>query len=345
MMLSFAGAVTMAMLLFGGAVVAVLALDDARERSGQLSADEDAHDDVARVLLAMALVSPLVIGGAALGGRLLARQALAPMREASRRAVAAQEFLDLDLPTTGRGDEWDELATAINALRVGTRSAFDRVRRFTADAAHELRTPLTTILGEADLALRRERSTTELRGAIEVIRAESSRMAALVESLLTLARADGRVLISTPLPVDLSTLLQEAARRVQRSAALAGKPLQLTVRADAVEVQGDAQLLARAVENLLENALLHGGPHVHAELIAGTHAVLRVADDGPGVAEALAPLLFERFVRGDASRSSGGTGLGLAVVRSIVTAHGGQIRHVPQAPGALFEITLPRAPA
>ena len=376
--LAFAGAVTAALLIFGAVVALVIWRSEVREAnerslarlaqaatSGPARAlseaanaredegdDEDEHD-VERIVSAMLVAAPLVIAAAAALGLWLARRALAPLREASTRARAARaSALQLELPVSGAGDEWDELASTLNQLLADARGSLARIQRFTADAAHELRTPLTTLIGEAELALRRERSGPELRRALEIVQAESRRMALLVDALLVLSRTDAGTLLSAthPDPVELEPLLREAAGRAQARAAQHHKPFALELEFDEHRphlARGEPVLLARALGNLLDNAVDHGGARVKLSVRSAQTALqIQVEDDGPGISPALRARLFERFARADASRQSGhafGLGLGLALSRAIAQAHGGSLELVREGPGACFELRLQRA--
>jgi two-component system heavy metal sensor histidine kinase CusS len=178
--LLFAAAVAVALLVAGGATMGVIVVQTQAHRQDEIRRGEPPDEDdalvVGRAAAAMGIVSPIVIAAAAVLGLYLARRALEPMREASRRAASARASeLDLTLPVTGANDEWDELATTLNALLADARGSLLRVRRFTADAAHELRTPITAILGESEVALRRKRSELELRAALNVVKEEAER--------------------------------------------------------------------------------------------------------------------------------------------------------------------------
>jgi signal transduction histidine kinase len=307
---------------------------------------QDFADDLHRVVMAMALVAPLTILGAAALGYGLAGRALRPMKEASDRARAAAGAtpLDLQLPLSGRGDEWDELALTLNGLLAGSRASMERIRHFTADAAHELRTPLTTLVGEAELALRRERSEPELRRTIEIVLSEGRRLAVLVEHLLQLARADA----AGPLPrtgetVDLGPLVRRTVERLPPPEAEA--PAVQVHEAQPARVHGDAALLEQLVTNLVDNALRHGGRPVQVTIgRQGDRARLEVSDQGPGIAPQLEPVLFERFTRGDAARSGSGHGLGLSIARALAELHGGTLTHARrEGPGTTFVVELPAA--
>ncbi|MFG2138886.1 sensor histidine kinase [Streptomyces sp. NPDC048650] len=250
-----------------------------------------------------------------------------------------------------------------------------RVRRFVADASHELRTPLASIRGYAELTRRgREQPGPETRHALGRIESEAERMTGLVEDLLLLARLDsGRPLSYES--TDLSALVVDAVSDAR--AAGPGHRWRLELPDDPVLVHGDGGRLHQVLVNLLANARTHtpegttvtarvrggaGGPEAsasggegparsRAESAVGPSAVgpsavlLEVRDDGPGIAPGLLPHVFERFARGDASRSraAGSTGLGLAIVQAVVVAHGGTVA-VDSAPGrTAFTVALPAA--
>ncbi|MFF0011737.1 sensor histidine kinase [Streptomyces sp. NPDC005374] len=228
------------------------------------------------------------------------------------------------------------------------RHSEERMRRFLADASHELRTPLASIAGYAELMnLGADRIEPVL--AWRRVSAESARMTGLVEDLLLLARLDeGRPLHSGE--VDLAALVAEAVWNAR--AAGGGHEWQLELSPDTpVSVTGDATRLHQAVAGLLSNARMHtpvGTTVVASVESAGTHHVIRVRDNGPGIPPTLLPTVFERFTRADTSRSradakSGGSGLGLAIASAITGAHGGRIG-VESAPGRTeFTIELPAA--
>ncbi len=331
--LSFAGAVALALLAFGAVVGALLVQAERLEMARTGIDTGDLYEDLRRVGWAMALSLPLAAAGAGALGLWLAGRAARPLREANARAKAARASeLDLTLPESGEGDEWDELARTLNALLADGRASLSRIRRFTADAAHELRTPLTAILGEADVTLRRERTAAELRDSLTIVREEAARLARLLDALLALARADAKALVGARVQVTLQELAREAA---------AGRP-EVEVSGEAPPVLADRVLLGRALSNLIENGLRHGGGQVRVELSSAEgNARARVSDQGPGIPASLAPLLFERFAQGDPSRAGPGLGLGLSLARAIAVAHGGTLQHLPSPRGATFELSLP----
>lgn len=229
------------------------------------------------------------------------------------------------------------------------RAASERkVRQFVADASHELRTPLAAVQGYAEITRKHDGSLSdEARESLGRIEAAAARMAALVNDLLLLARLDEGTEIGRD-AVDLSLLVIDAVADAQ--AAGPDHPVALELPEEPIEVVGDLMRLQQVVANLLANARIHTPPgtHVEARLSTdGDDAVLEIADDGPGVPADLQATLFERFVRGDASRSraAGSSGLGLAIVRAILTAHDGSIV-VRSTPGdTVFTVRLPLAAA
>ncbi|MFJ9980203.1 sensor histidine kinase [Streptomyces cyaneofuscatus] len=247
-----------------------------------------------------------------------------------------------------------------------------RVRQFVADASHELRTPLASIRGYAELTRRatgREASASEsdpvIRHALGRIESEADRMTGLVEDLLLLARLDaGRPLSYES--TDLLPLVVDAvsdARAADASATTEADALhrwRLELPDEPVTVRADPARLQQVLVNLLANARTHTPPgttvtvsvrpSVQPSVRAGQPVTLEVRDDGPGIPAELLPHVFERFARGDASRSrgaadertaTGSTGLGLAIVQAVVSAHGGRVR-VDSTPGrTVFAVELP----
>ncbi|MGF1426989.1 ATP-binding protein [Kitasatospora sp. LaBMicrA B282] len=217
----------------------------------------------------------------------------------------------------------------------------DRLRSFAADAGHELRTPVATVRGHAELALRHpEPIAPPVRHALTRIEAEATRMGGIVDDLLLLARLDaGRPLAAAE--VDLTRLVLDCTDDAR--AAAPTHHWRLDLPPDPVLLTGDEDRLRQLVANLLANAHRHTPPGSTVTLVLTPHH-LTVTDDGPGIPPDLAPHVFDRFTRGDHSRSraTGTTGLGLAIARAIARAHGGELAlgH-QQASGAEFVLTLP----
>jgi len=318
----------------------------------------EADAATASLIRTIAAVSLAAIALALVLGALVVRVALRPLARivdtASRVSelpletgeVSMPDRVPVDAPDTevGRvGAALNRLLGKVETSLVARYASEQNLRRFVADASHELRTPLASIRGYAELGQRPARLPADTARALERIESESVRMSTLVEEMLLLARLDaGRDLRSEP--VALGALLVEAVA----DAHVAGPDhhWELELPPDDIEVRGDPDRLRQALGNLLANARVHtpAGTTVTAALEpAENGAVITVTDDGPGIDAALQRTLFERFTRGDDSRSrvAGSTGLGLAIVAAIVGAHDGTVT-VDSAPGrTVFRIELP----
>ncbi|MGI9823088.1 sensor histidine kinase [Agromyces sp. Marseille-Q5079] len=316
----------------------------------------------AQLAITISIVAVLGLVVALFVGSVVVRRALRPLASVTETAQRVSELplergdvaLAERVPVDDERTEVGRLGTAFNRMLGHVASALTarehserKVRRFVADASHELRTPLASIRGYAELTrLHGGDLPPDVTHAISRIESESVRMTELVEDLLLLARLDeGRELAA--LPVDLERMLGEAVGDAQ--AAGPGHDWEVRVTDAATDVVGDEPRLRQVVTNLLANARVHTpeGTHVVASLERdGDEVVLRVADDGPGIPPELVGSLFERFARGDSSRSrrAGSTGLGLAIVRAVVEAHHGEV-DVASEPGAtVFTVRLPAAP-
>jgi two-component system OmpR family sensor kinase len=248
--------------------------------------------------------------------------------------------------------EVGQLGSALNrmldhiAAALSTRQASEtRVRQFVADASHELRTPLAAIRGYTELAQRVGDDTEAVAHAMNRVQSETERMTHLVEDLLLLARLDS----GRPLEREAADLSRVAVDAVS-DAHVAGPDHQweLDLPEEPVMVWGDAARLHQVLTNLLANARVHtgAGTVVTTRLETdGTHAALSVVDNGPGIPERLQSEVFERFARGDTSRSrkGGSTGLGLAIVSAVVKAHDGTISLESRPGHTDFTVRLPLA--
>jgi two-component system OmpR family sensor kinase len=294
------------------------------------------------MLLGLLLIG-LAAGGAFVVGWRIAGTALTPTAEITAQAEAIQEGTPTPTITAHADvDEFARLVQVLNAMlgRLDRASAIQR--RFTADASHEIRGPLTALRGELDLALKRERSPVEYRETLERCREEVIRLTRLATDLLTLARSDAGLTPQDQAEVDLRLVAERVIGRFQ--AAAEGRGLRLTVHGPATVVRGDPSMLERIVSNLVDNALKHSpaGGAVTLELDSAESPGLTVRDQGPGVAEADQPHLFNRFFRGDRHpRDSASTGLGLAIAKAAAEAHGGRLEFVGNTPGAVFRLVLP----
>ncbi|WP_189104120.1 sensor histidine kinase [Streptomyces kronopolitis] len=322
---------------------------------------------VGRLALIEGCVTLAGLIAAGIAGSAMVGIALRPLRRVAATATRVSELplhrgevaLHVRVPASesdGR-TEVGQVGAALNRMLGHVGSALSarqesemRVRRFVADASHELRTPLASIRGYAELTRRgREQPGPETRHALGRIESEAERMTGLVEDLLLLARLDsGRPLSCAR--TDLSPLVVDAVSDAR--VAGPGHRWRLELPDEPALVCGDGERLHQVLVNLLANARTHTpeGTTVTARVVAagrGGPVRLAVQDDGPGIPAELLPHVFERFARGDASRSrtAGSTGLGLAIVRAVVAAHGGTVG-VDSVPGrTVFTVTLPSAAA
>jgi heavy metal sensor kinase len=300
--------------------------------------------DRLRVLGVAGLVAALVAAG--VGGAFLATRALRPVDRITRAAEQiGAEDLSLRLDAGGVDDELGRLTSAFNGMIDRLERAFQRQQRFTADASHEIRTPLAVIRSLAEVALTSPRDEEYDARVYASICEESERLTHLVESLLTLARADEG---HTPMlvGVDLDDVALDAAAKIVERARRQGVTLAVAP-SDGFEVRGDSSLLTQLVLNLLDNALRHtqaGGRIALTIAPADGGVTLTVADTGSGIAPEHLPRLFERFYRVDQvrSRSMGGFGLGLAICEWIARVHAGRLSVESEVGvGTTFRLWLP----
>jgi len=298
----------------------------------------------------MALAIPCAVGLAVAGGYLLAGRMLAPvgtLADTARKITA--ESLSERLPVANPGDEFGRLAAVFNETLARLDTAFEQLRRFTADASHELRTPLTAIRSVGEVALQRSLSAEGYREVVGSMLEEVDRLTRLVENLLLLTRAEaGRVQL-TRVTVDLGELVAAVSDSLRVLAE--EKNQELTVKLDGgVMVHCDAGVLRQGITNLLYNAIKYtpqrGTIRITARSTVAGETVIEVQDTGPGIPAADHQRVFERFYRvdQDRSRQSGGTGLGLAIARWAVEANGGRIElESHEGRGTLFRVVLPRS--
>ena len=332
----------------GGVSIAALPLADTQATLLQ----------VAAVTGGGVLIAVLIAGFA---GAVIIRRNLQPLERVAATATRVSEMKldhgEVDLAQrvpaadTDVRTEVGQVGAALNRMLDHVGNALEarhnsemQVRQFVADASHELRTPLAAIRGYAELSRRsRQPVPDEVGHVLRRVESEAQRMTALVEDLLLLARLDaGRPLAHEP--VDLTMMVVDAVSDAH--AAGPRHDWQLDLPEEPVTVIGDGARLHQVLANLLANARTHTpeGTTVTVGVGATTdEALLRVTDAGPGIPAELQPHIFERFARGDGSRSraAGSTGLGLSIVHAVVTAHGGTVS-VDSRPGRTeFTVRLP----
>jgi two-component system, OmpR family, sensor kinase len=312
------------------------------------------------VVVAGALFGLVAVG---VGGTLLVRRNLQPLERVAATATRVSH-LPLDSGAVALAErvpeadtdprtEVGQVGAALNEMLDHVHSALNarhesemRVRQFVADASHELRTPLASIRGYAELSRKeREQVPASVTHALSRVESEAVRMSALVDDLLLLARLDaGRPLDRQP--VDISVLAVDAVGDAH--AASPDHHWELDVPDQPVEVSGDRARLHQVVANLLANARTHtpAGTRVMTTItLDGDWVRVSVRDNGPGIPRALQGKVFQRFARGDDSRSraAGSTGLGLSIVAAVTEAHGGRVELASEPGDTRFSVVLPAA--
>jgi signal transduction histidine kinase len=220
----------------------------------------------------------------------------------------------------------------------------DRMRQFVADASHELRTPLTVLRTELELIARQRPAGRDLQTAVRSAIEETDRLYRLADDLLLLARSDDGRLALEPSRVSAAELLDQAADRARRQAPDADMQISIDAPVEA-HVLADRDRTGQAIDNLVANALRHAQRRVQLSArTKGPVTELHVTDDGPGFPPEFLPNAWERFARADVARTEDGAGLGLAIVRAIAEAHGGEAHAANTATGgADVWIVLPSA--
>ena len=297
-------------------------------------------------ILAMGI--PFAVGLAIAGGYFLAGRVLSPVGAMADKARGiTADSLGERLPVGNPQDEFGRLATVFNDTLSRLRDSFDRLRRFTSDASHELRTPLTAIRSVGEVALQAPLDSGGYRDVIGSMLEEVDRLTRLVDSLLTLTRADSGATRPVREIVELAVLADNVAEHLRVLAEEKQQSLSVDTAAP-VEAVCDPAILRLALMNLLHNAIKYtpngGAIRIRAAATASGQPSIEVQDTGPGIPAAHRERIFERFYRvdPDRSRESGGTGLGLAIARWAVAANGGRIElESEESKGSLFRIVLP----
>jgi len=298
-----------------------------------------------QLALAFVFALPAMLGFVFLGGRWIARKALAPIQEvtAAAEAITAQR-LDQRLPVSTARDEIHRLATVLNSTLDRLDQSFQQATRFTADASHELKTPLTVLRTSVEALLHSPGMAAEDQAALADILEQTKRLATITQSLLLLSRAD-----AGKLRLDLqSGDLREVAELCVEDAGILAEERGISISAElppSAPARLDRTHAAQIVMNLLDNAVKynHEGGQVRLTLRdeAG-HWRLTVANTGPGIPPEVASRVFDRFFRAEHTAAVEGQGLGLSLSRELARAHGGDLALAPKVEGwTAFVLTLP----
>jgi heavy metal sensor kinase len=294
------------------------------------------------------LFAPLVLLAASAGGYWLSRRALYPVDALARTArnITGTNLSDR-LEQLNTGDELQRLSDTLNEMLSRIEGAFLRVSQFTGDASHELRTPIALIRTEAEIALRKSRDETEYKEALRHILVEAERTTVLIETLLSLARADAGSESLHMQRIDLRAITLESAEEWSGRIAAQNLRFSLNVSASPLYVAGDAAALSRLLSILFDNAVKYTPTPGSIELTLekkDQRAVIAVHDTGIGINAEDQSKIFDRFYRADKARSRelGGSGLGLSIAKWIIEQHRGHIT-VQSSPtnGSIFSIELP----
>lgn len=295
---------------------------------------ESREQTLDRLMREFLIGGPLALVIVTLGGYLLAASALRPVEAMRRRAASiGASTPGARLPIPLSRDELSRLAETLNEMLARLESSVEHERRFVDDASHELRTPLAALRAELELALRHPRTKEELQRALNSAAEDADRLGRLAEDLLLFARYDQGQLPLRRETVAAGGLLDDVAARFERRARESGRPVRVE-GTDGVLVDCDPARLEQALDNLVENAFIHGAGAVELAAIQRNGRIeLHVTDEGAGVPPAFLARAFDRFSRADGGRGGVGTGLGLAIVDLVARAHEGEAGLVNRAEG------------
>lgn len=279
-------------------------------------------------------------------GWVVMKRALKPLKRMSELASkVSSEHLGERIMLQDLPAELRELAGVFNAMLDRLEASFQRLSQFSADIAHELRTPVNTLLTQSQVALSKARSIEEYQDVLASNIEEFECLGRMISDMLFLAKADKGTLIPLHERVHLAS---EAQRVIDYYQLLASEQnIQIKLEGDAV-VQGDSVMLGRALANLISNAVRYADPGSEIDVVLSQedhHAIIEVSNQGVEIPLEHRSHLFDRFYRVEPERShDGGVGLGLAITRSIVEAHGGQIELANETHKTCFRISLPLSP-
>ncbi len=311
---------------------------------GRSIVDEQSRIRELTLILISTGVAILAIG--MIGGWWLSRRAIMPIQKMSQIADEIQSnTLSRRVDIKGFDSEFAQLGSVLNSMFDRLQDAFQQQRRFVADASHELRTPLSVIMTSAELALSKERSSEEYKLQLETCQRSANRMHQLVESLLMLARLDGKQNSASPESLNLADLVKENLEWLGPLAT--ERKVKIASNLQSCMVSGHHNLLNQLITNLVVNAIQYNRDQGTVRVDVRSEndfCLLVIEDDGIGIPENDIPHLFERFYRVDQARSrnTGGNGLGLAICKRIIEIHRGTIEvHSNVGEGSRFTVRFP----
>jgi heavy metal sensor kinase len=297
------------------------------------------------VILSLGLLVALAL--ATFGGFVMAGRLLRPVAAISEKAAKiSAESLAARLPVENPGDEFGRLAGVMNGMLARLEDAFERLKRFTADASHELRTPLTVIRSVGEVALQEDLDAAAYRDRIGSMLEGVSRLTRLIENLLTLTRADSGHAALGRTETDVTRLVERAVEDMRALAEEKGQKLVLSLKESAV-LRIDEATVRLALVNLLDNAIKYTPPSGTVTVgsrVRGSEFLIEVTDTGPGIPPEHRELIFDRFYRVEKDRTSqtGGAGLGLSIAKWAAEVNGGRIElEIREGPGSTFALGFP----
>jgi heavy metal sensor kinase len=311
-----------------------------------------AMEDLARVIDAFQRVFTVVMAAllilAAVIGWFMARRALSGVERVTRTAQRISGgSLTERVPVRGREDEIDQLAVTFNRMLDHIQTLVAGIKEMTDNIAHDLKSPITRIRGQAELALTggglREEYEAMAGSAVE----ECDRLLEMIDTMLFISRTEAGVAQPQYQELDLAAVVGEACRLFQALAEEKGIRLSCDTP-ETLPLSGDTRLIQRMLANLLDNAIKYtppgGAVSVSARRSPQDRVTIDVKDTGPGISAADLPHIFERFYRGDPSRTQAGAGLGLSFARAVAHAHGGEITVASTQAGSAFTVTILLSP-
>lgn len=300
---------------------------------------------VAKIVQASFVLLPLLVIISVAVGMLIAKKAFEPVMKMTDtvKRISASGDLKQRVGVDEKGDEISVLANTFDAMLEVIENSFEAEKQFTSDASHELRTPVSVILAECELALECEQSTEEYIESLQVIQRQGKKMSELISQLLSFTRLEQGGYKPELMNENVSELVACVCEEQQH--VNNGTVTMHTDIDEGIFMDIDVMLFMRMVENLVSNAYRYNKPDgtVTVSLKKRAHAVvLSVADTGVGISEEEIEKVWRRFYRGDTSRSTPGTGLGLSMVRQIAGIHGGEASlESTLGEGSVFSVSFP----